>query len=80
MANLDIGDEDLRLKGLTVLLFLAMYQTGSMQTLTKKDFKLVCKIEDLPRLMELLAEHYDNSGLAKVLVMTLIKEDAIDLD
>ena len=51
-----------------------------MTTLTKKDFKLACKVDDLPRLMELLSTHYDTSGLAKVFLMTMLRDETIDLE
>ena len=62
------------MKGLTVLLFLAMYQSHTMVTLTPKDFKLACRIDDFPRLMEVLSKSYDTSGLAKVLLMTIVQD------
>ena len=51
MSKTDVGDDDLRLKGLTVLLFLAMYQSQSMVTLSQKDFKIARRIDDLPNLL-----------------------------
>ena len=62
-----------------MLLFLAMYQSHTMVTLTKKDFKLVGKIDDFPRLMEILSKSYDTSGLAKVLIMTIVQDSSIVL-
>lgn len=80
MISIGVSDDDLRLKGLTVLLFLAMYQTQTIATLTEKDFKSLCKIDDLPRLVEVLAKNYDVSALAKVLLMTIVRDANIDLE
>ena len=80
MSNVEVGDEDLRLKGLTVLLFLAMYQPNTMVTLTQKDFKIACRIDDFPRLIEVLSKTHDTSVFAKVLLMTIVQDSSIDLE
>ena len=80
MSKTEVGDDDLRLKGLTVLLFLAMYQSQSMVTLYQKDFKIARRIEDLPQLLQTLSHNYDISGLAKVLILTVVRDSSIDLE
>ena len=64
-----------------MLLFLAMYQGKSLaDTLKIKDFKLLAGIEDVDRLMTELSERYDTSGLGRLLVMTALKEEKIELE
>ena len=41
VKSADTSDADLRMKGLTVILFLTTYQTKSLATLSLKDYKLL---------------------------------------
>lgn len=63
-----------------MLLFLATYQSHTLTTLRQKDFKLARQIQDFPGLLEALSAKYDTSGLAKVLLMTILRDESIDLD
>lgn len=45
-----------------------------MVTLNQKDFKLAAKIDGLPQLLKALSANYDTSSLAKVFVMTILKD------
>ena len=80
VAAVDLADGELRLKGMTVLLFLAMYQGQSMQTLKSKDLKLLTRIDDVSTLLETLAAKFDASSLAKVIIMTVLQDSSIELD
>ena len=65
---------------MTVLLFLAMYQNKTLTMLNAKDLKLTMKIEDLPRLLSVLSNKFDTSLLAKVFLVTGLKDAKVDLE
>jgi hypothetical protein len=57
-----------------------MYQGHTMRTLNQKDFKLAAKIDGLPQLLKALSANYDTSSLAKVFVLTILKDSKIDIE
>ena len=60
------------------MLFLVTYQGQSLQVLQAKDLKLALKIADLPSLLENLSSKHDTSSLAKILIVTAIRDNRVD--
>ena len=80
LAMVDCDDEDLQLKGLTVLIFLATYQSQSLQVFQTKDMSLAFKVANLPQLLEKVSQKHDTSSLAKVFLMTMIRDSKVDFN
>ena len=80
VASTDLSDPDVKLKGLTVLLFLAMYQKQSLQEFKRKDFQLLAGIPRLSKILQSLSEKYDTSPLAKLVTLTALNDQDLALE
>ena len=72
VVNAGLTEDDVKQQGLTVLLLLAKYQEQALPALKAKDFKLLVQEVMLPKLVQKLAQKYDASPLAKLVITTVL--------
>lgn len=68
-------DEDLKLKGMTVILLIAQHQQHALPSLSQKDLETLLKLPRVAKLLKILSQQFDTSALAQLIVASVLASD-----